>query len=128
MLVSPVMNTAKTVLYVGTDPDLSKASAALLKKVGYRVRTTTPLNAASVMRDVKVSAVILCATLSRQEADDAVDYAANLQMGVPIVSVHLGLLGDGPHPGSSVVVDALQGPNALVQALESVTRMAARAS
>jgi len=121
-------NTPKTILYVGNDAELSKASSALLKKVGFRVRTTNPLNVASVIRDVKVSAVILCATLSREDADEAVDYALSLQPGVPIVSVHLGLLGDGPHPASSVVVDALQGPAALLGALEAVTGMAAKAS
>ncbi len=123
-----MMSTPKSVLYVGNDHDLSKASAALLKRAGYRTRTTNPLNAAGLIRDLKVSAIVLCATLSRQETDEVVEAAENLQPGVPIVSVHLGLLGDGPHPASSVVVDALQGPEALLHALEMVTRMAARAS
>jgi hypothetical protein len=39
------------------------------------------------------------------------------------VSIHLGLLGDAPNPSSSIVVDALNGPQALISAVEAVARV-----
>jgi len=107
-------------LYVGNEPMLSKASAELLKRVGYRVRTTDPIHALQAVREGRFAAVILCATLSSEEADDVVKAAGDLKPPFPVVSVHLGLLGDGPNPASSVVVDALNGPEALVSAVEHV--------
>ena len=105
---------------------LSKASAELLKRVGYKVRTTSPAHAPHALREVRFAAVILCATLSSEEAESVVKALNSFHTGVPIVSIHLGLLGDAPNPDSSIVVDALNGPEALVGAVESVTRPQAR--
>lgn len=111
------------VLHIGNDPLLSKATAALLRGAGYRVRSTSPRRVAEASRDSRYLAVILCATLSNEETDAAVSEIQKTQPGIPIVSIHVGLLGDAPHPASSVVVDALHGPNALVSAVDSVARV-----
>jgi CheY-like chemotaxis protein len=110
------------VLYVGNDAMLSKATAELLKRTGYRVRVTSPLHAVHTIREGSFAAVILCATLSSEEAEQIVQTVALSQHPSPVVSVHLGLLGDGPNPGSSIVVDALSGPEALISAVDMVTR------
>ena len=118
-------------LYIGNEPMLSKASAELLKRVGYKVRTTNPLHALNAIREGNYVAVVLCATLSWDEAETIVQAVTTLQPSSPIVSVHLGLLGDSPNPGSAIVVDALKGPQALISAVEAVARtqprMAAKA-
>jgi hypothetical protein len=101
---------------------LSKASAELLKRVGYKVRTTNPLHARNAIREGSYAAVVLCATLSCDEAETIVQTVTSLQPDSPIVSVHLGLLGDSPNPGSAIIVDALHGPQALITAVESVAR------
>jgi len=119
-------------LYVGNEPLLSKASAEVLKRVGYKVRTTNPVHADHALRDDKFGVVILCATLSGEEADRIVESAMGAQPETPIISVHLGLLGDSPNPKSTVVVDALNGPDALVNAVDTVAhgcrRMTSHAS
>ena len=114
-------NLKSQVLFIGNDPLLSKATTTLLRGVGYRVRSTTPRHAAEAARQTRYMAVVLCATLSNEEMDGAVSVIQKMQPDVPIVSIHVGLLGDGPHPASSVVVDALCGPNALIAAVDSVT-------
>ena len=101
---------------------LSKATTALLRGVGYRVRSTNPLHAAEAARDSRYTAVILCATLSNEETEQAVAALQETHRGIPIVSIHVGLLGDAPHPASSVVVDALRGPQELISAVTSVTK------
>jgi hypothetical protein len=121
-----VSSQKSQLLFVGNEPMLSKASAELLKRVGYKVRTTSPVHALHALRDIRYAAVILCATLSSDEAESIVQSLNNFHDGVPIVSIHLGLLGDGPSPNSSIVVDALNGPEALVGAVESVTRSQTR--
>jgi len=108
------------VLFVGNEPMLSKASAELLKRAGYKVRTTNPVHAASAVRELTYAAVVLCATLESDEAEEIVRAVSTFRPGTPIVSIHLGLLGDGPNPGSSIVVDALNGPQALIQAVDAV--------
>lgn len=105
---------------------LSKASAELLKRVGYKVRTTNPLHALNAIREGSYAAVVLCATLSWDEAETIVQAVTSLQPSSPIVSVHLGLLGDSPNPGSAIVVDALNGPQALISAVEAVARTQTR--
>lgn len=110
------------VLYVGNEPLLSKATAELLKRSGYKVRTTNPTHATAVLRDDKFSVIILCATLSRHETDEIVESASHTQPGTPVVSVHLGLLGDEPNPRSTVVVDALRGPDELVNAVHTASQ------
>lgn len=112
--------TRLQVLYVGNEALLSKASAELLKGAGYRVRTTNPTHAGHTLRDEKFVAIILCATLGGDEADRIVETASASQPETPIVSVHLGLLGDSPNPKSTAVVDALNGPDALVNAVNAV--------
>jgi DNA-binding NtrC family response regulator len=109
------------VLFIGNDPLLSKATTALLRGVGYRVRSTNPLHAADAARDKRYTAVILCATLSKEETEQAVMALQEMQPGIPIVSIHVGLLGDAPHPASSVVVDASRGPRELISAVDSVS-------
>ena len=108
-------------LYVGNEVLLSKATAELLKGAGYKVRTTNPAHSAHTLKDDKFEGIILCATLSSEEADEVVETAWSSQPDTPIVSVHLGLLGDAPHPKSTIVVDALNGPDALVNAVNAVT-------
>jgi DNA-binding NtrC family response regulator len=121
-----VSSQKSQLLFIGNEPMLSKASAELLKRVGYKVRTTSPVHALHALRDVRYAAVILCATLSSDEAESVVNSLNKFHDGVPIVSIHLGLLGDAPNPNSSIIVDALNGPEALVGAVESVTRSQAR--
>src|SRR3954465_3435498 len=108
--------TRGQLLYIGNEALLTKASSALLRTAGYRVRATTPLHAAEAAREAHYAAVVLCATLSITEMDQIVRTVEACQPGIPIISVHVGLLGDGPHPSSSAVVDALNGPNALIGA------------
>jgi hypothetical protein len=114
--------TRPQLLYVGNEALLSKATAELLKRAGYRVRTTSPVNADQILRNDRFGVVVLCATLSSDEADRVVETTLGAQPETPIVSVHLGLLGDSPNPRSTVVVDALNGPDALVNAVDAVTR------
>jgi DNA-binding NtrC family response regulator len=121
-----VSSQKSQLLFVGNEPMLSKASAELLKRVGFKVRTTSPLHAAHALRDVRYAAVILCATLSGDEAESVIQSLNNCHAGVPVVSIHLGLLGDAPNPNSSIIVDALNGPEALIGAVESVTRSQTR--
>ena len=102
---------------------LSKATAEVLKRAGYKVRTTSPTHAHHTLRDDNFAAIILCATLTGDESNEIVETAMEVQPATPIVSVHLGLLGDAPNPSSAVVVDALHGPDALVNAVHSVTRV-----
>ena len=113
-------------LYVGNEALLSKATAEVLKRVGYKVRTTSPMHADHTLRDDKFGVIILCATLSGGEADRIVETALSSQPETPIISVHLGLLGDSPHPRSTIVVDALNGPDALVNAVDTVARTSRR--
>ncbi len=116
----PIKSTVKPqILYVGNEPLLSRASAELLKGVGYRVRTTTPVNAANVFREGTFAAVILCATLSGHEAEELAAIVEEEVLRPPIISIHLGLLGDAPYSGSSIVVDALNGPEALINAVSA---------
>ncbi len=123
-LIYPMNSVASRaqVLHIGNDPLLSKATAALLRGAGYRVRSTNPRRVAEAARDSRYTAVVLCATLSNEETDVAVSDIQKFQPGIPIVSIHVGLLGDVPHPSSSVIVDALHGPNALISAVDSVAR------
>lgn len=123
------MNTSTRkpqLLYIGNEPMLSKASAELLKRVGYKVRTTNPWHAMNAIREGSYVAVVLCATLSCQEAEAIVQAVTEIRPGTPIVSIHLGLLGDAPNPRSAIVVDALNGPQALISAVEAVTRVQPR--
>jgi hypothetical protein len=80
------------------------------------------------LNHTRYSAIILCATLSSQDVNVIVELAKRLQPEMPIVSLQVGLLGDVPHPASSVVVDALQGPRAFLGAVESVTVFRPKAS
>jgi hypothetical protein len=122
-----ITSTRKSqLLYIGNEPMLNKASAELLKRVGFKVRTTNPLHAVNAVRELNYVAVVLCATLSSDEAEKIVQAVIQLQPGTPIVSVHLGLLGDAPNPGSAIVVDALNGPQALISAVEEAARVQAR--
>jgi len=114
-------------LYVGNEPDLSKASAMLLKEAGFRVRLSNPFHAADAIREGRYGAIIFCATLSFAEMEQIVELAEAEQPGVPIVSLRVGLLGDAP-PTSTAVVNALNGPQALISAVRSVTLVAQRAS
>ena len=115
-------------LYIGNEPALSKASSTILKDAGFRVRATNPIHAADAVREARYSAVIFCATLCRDETEKLADLIEMLQPGVPIISLRVGLLGDGPCPTSAAVVDATQGPLALVGAVRSVTVPSQRAS
>jgi DNA-binding NtrC family response regulator len=121
-------NTRARLLYIGNEPLLNKASSALLRTAGYKVRVTTPFHANEAARESHYSAVVLCATLSTEEMNNVVEAMERSQPGVPIVSIHVGLLGDGPHPSSSAVVDALNGPNALIVAVQSVIKYRQQAS
>jgi len=112
-------------LYVGNEVLLSKATAELLKRSGYKVRTTTPAHAVHVLREERFSAVVLCATLTSEETDEIVGLVTQTESEIPIVSVHLGLLGDAPNARSTVVVDALNGPDALVNAVQIVINQSA---
>ncbi|HVZ18173.1 MAG TPA: hypothetical protein VG897_13705 [Terriglobales bacterium] len=113
--------TSKTqLLYIGNEPDLSKASSALLKQAGFKVRSTNPLHAADAVREHRYSAVIFCATLSFSEMEKIARLMEIHQPGVPIISVRVGMLGDGPCPTSAMVVDALCGPQALIGAVRTV--------
>jgi uncharacterized protein with ACT and thioredoxin-like domain len=115
------------VLYVGNEPSLSKASCELLRSVGYESRACLPRNVAMLLKNVRANVVVLCATINGQESDEIVEAVAELQPGIPVISVHVGLLGDSPHPGSSAIVDALAGPNALLFAVKSVLQLKASA-
>ena len=115
-------------LYIGNEPELSRASSIVLKEAGFRVRATNPLHAAEAVRDHHFAAVIFCATLSCEEMDRIADVVNIQQPGVPIISVCVGMLGDGPYRTSAAVVDATQGPQALVGAVRSVTVLQQRAS
>lgn len=115
-------------LYIGNEPILSKASAELLKRAGYRVRITTPLHAQNAIRDGQFGAVILCATLSSDEADQVVQAVAEMPQKPPVVSIHLGLLGDIPNPESSAFVDALNGPAALIEVVDTIVHPEARSA
>lgn len=108
-------------LYIGNDPLLSKSSAALLRAAGFKVRATNPSHAMEAVHEHKFAGVILCATLCGEECALVVEAVRQTQPEVPIISVQVGLLGDGPHPLSSIVVDALQGPAAFIGAVKSVT-------
>jgi hypothetical protein len=116
-----VLSSKAHLLYIGNDPLLSKSSAALLRDAGYKVRATNPSHVQEAAREHRYSGVILCPTLSGLEMNDIVEAVRQCQPEVPIISVQVGLLGDGPHPSSSVVVDALQGPQAFIGAVRSVT-------
>ncbi len=108
-------------LYIGNDPLLSKSSAALLRGAGFKVRVTSPSHLLEAAHEHRYAGVILCATLSGEESAQIVETVRHSQPDMPIISVQVGLLGDGPHPLSSVVVDALQGPAAFIGAVKSVT-------
>ncbi|MGZ4788569.1 MAG: hypothetical protein ACXVZX_08605 [Terriglobales bacterium] len=60
--------------------------------------------------------------------DRIAEMVESQQPGVPIISMRVGLLGDEPYPTSAAVVDALQGPQALIGAVRSVTIPAPKAS
>ena len=117
-----IRNGNRPLLYIGNEPMLSKTSAELLKPSGYKVRTTNPAHASNALRESAYAAVVLCATLNSEETNAIVEAMSTLAPGTPIVSVHLGLLGDSPNPASSIVVDALNGPKALISAVEAVAR------
>ncbi len=123
-----VASSKSQLLYIGNEPLLSKATSALLRSAGYRVRSTSPSHIAEAVREGGFSVVILCATLSTCDSDLVVEVLERASVRVPIVSVQVGLLGDQPHPSSSLIVNALQGPEALVGAIHSVTRMRQQAS
>jgi len=108
-------------LYIGNDALLSKSSATLLRDAGYKVKATNPAHVVEAMREHRYAGVILCATLSGEETNFIVEAVRQCQPEVPLISVQVGLLGEGPHPSSSVVIDALQGPQAFVGAVRSVT-------
>ena len=117
----PMLTNRAHLLYIGNDPLLNKSSAALLRGAGYKVRATNPSHIAEATHEYRYAGVILCATLSGQECTHVIEAVRLRQPEVPIISVQVGLLGDGPHPLSSIVVDALQGPAAFVGAVKSVT-------
>ena len=113
-------------LYVGNEALLSKATAELLKGAGCRVRTANPGHAGHPLKEERFGVIILCATLSSDEAGQVVETASVSQPDTPIVSIHLGLLGDAPNPRSTMVVDALNGPDALVNAVHAAARAGKR--
>jgi len=115
------LTNRSNLLYIGNDPTLSKASSALLRSAGYKVRTTNPSHAAEAIREGRYSAVILCATLSAEEMNLVVHALQAGQADVPIICVQVGMLGEGPHPACSLVIDAMQGPNAFVGGVRSIT-------
>lgn len=116
-----MLTTRAHLLYIGNDPLLNKSSAALLRGAGYKVRATNPVHLMEAVQEHRYAGVVLCATLSGEESALVVETVRHTQPEVPIISVQVGLLGDGPHPLSSVVVDALQGPSAFIGAVRSVT-------
>ena len=116
------------VLYIGNEPLLSKSSSALLRTAGYRVRATNPRHTNEAVREGHFGVVVLCPTLSNAETNAIIESLERDQPGVPIVSLHVGHLGDVPHPASSCVADVLQGPDALLRAVRSVTQPRQRAS
>ena len=128
MSISFAKSSKSQLLYIGNEPALAKASSSLLKEAGFRVRSTSPLHVADAVRDHRFSAVIFCATLSYSEMESIVELVSVQQPGVPIISVRVGMLGDSPHPTSAAVVDALQGPQALIGAVRSITLMQPKAS
>jgi hypothetical protein len=107
-------------LYIGNDPELSKASVTVLRAAGHKVRATNPLHANEALHRIRYGAVILCATLSAEEVDFVVRLVKQAQPEPPIVSLQVGMLGELPHPASSLVVDALLGPHAFVGAIHSL--------
>lgn len=109
----------RTVLYVGNDPLLSKSTCGLLRAMGYNARTCMPANIRLMVRNAEFQAVVLCATISSDEADQVVKNVFQERPQTPIISIHVGLLGDTPHPASTYIVDALAGPNALIAAMQS---------
>jgi len=115
------LTTRSQFLYIGNDPLLSKASSDLLRTAGYKVRATNPSHVGDAVREHRYLAVILCATLSAEEMNTIVDAVQQSQPEIPIISIQVGQLGDGPHPASAVVVDALLGPQAFLAAVHSVT-------
>jgi hypothetical protein len=114
------IGNGRHLLYVGNEPSLSKTAAALLKRAGYTVKALYPVNVELCVEESNFAAVILCATLSEQEAADTVALTERAKPGLPIVSIHLGTLGDRPHPSSTVLVDARHGSQALIQAVDSL--------
>ena len=109
------------ILYIGNEPDLSKATCAVLKRGGYRVRTTNPRHICTVLSDCKFGAIILCATLSSEETEMIVDHVQTQQQDVAIVSLHLGSLGDEPNARSTAIIDVLEGPDVLLHSIESLS-------
>lgn len=126
-LVSAI-SAKSQLLYIGNDPELSKASSSLLRTAGYKVRSTNPLHVAEALQQVRFGAIILCATLSSGDVNVIVELVSRSQPEAPIVSLQVGLLGEIPHPASAIVVDALQGPNAFLGAVKSVTVFRPKAS
>lgn len=108
-------------LYIGNEPDLSKATCAVLRRGGYRVRTTNPLHVCTILRECKFGAIILCATLSSEETEMIVDQVQTQQQDVAIVSLHLGSLGDVPNARSTAIIDVLGGPDVLLHSIESLS-------
>jgi len=121
-------STKSQLLYVGNEPSLSKASCILLKEAGFKVRSTNPSHASDAVRDKHYVAVIFCATLSGMEMDTIAELMESHQPGVPIISMQVGLLGEGAYRTSAAVVDALHGPQALIGAVRSVTLVDQKAS
>lgn len=80
-----------------------------------------PGNIRLMIRNADFQVVVLCATISSDEADQVVESVFQEHPDTPIISLHVGLLGDTPHPASTFVVDALAGPNALIAAMRSAT-------
>ncbi len=113
-------NGKSQLLFVGNEPLLSKATGELLRAAGYAVRECLPRSFALPVNNLHLDAVILCATITADEAEDIVLALNAHQLGVPIVSLHVGLLGDTPHRASAMVVDAVAGPTALINALRAI--------
>ena len=76
----------------------------------------------NALHEGRYAAVVMCATLTCEEAEAVVCALTTLAPETPIVSIHLGLLGDAPNPRSSMVVDALNGPQELIRAVDAVAR------
>ncbi len=85
---------------------------------GYSARTCIPGNIRIMIRNAEFHAVVLCATISSDEADRVLESVFEERPHTPIISIHVGLLGDTPHPASTYIVDALAGPNALIAAMQ----------
>lgn len=113
--------TRPQLLYIGNDPLLSKSSGALLRAAGYKVRSTNPFYVNEALREHQYAAILLCPTLSNEETNAVVKTIKVTQADVPIISIHVGMLGDIPHPASALVIDALQGPHAFVGGVRSIT-------